>query len=329
MEAAAVKLQITMPEAISENKPAQKLYEEAFQSVFNFIYSTGQVVNDNVAEASQAVNNHAQNIFMAKMGIDSIDGDTIGKSSKALQGALGLKGNSEEYQEIISGFQNAADKVETYQSFIESPKAHLVGSFQEMEASKKAELLPYLQALPGALEALPTIIEDPKLNPLERLERSAKISRAVLTAVEAASVEVSSLKSLRPSYRGDGGLAGKLKEALEAPEIGIEGLTQAEKINLTEIITEDFKSQETVKEASNELQDFIGKNGKWLMMLFPMVAGPLAKAFSYIPILGKPLNALLGQIHQNSGTLITVLAGNALTGNKSERALPPQKQQAA
>jgi hypothetical protein len=310
----APTIQIKAPELIQGNETLKKLYREAFDSVFKLIKSTGKLDGkspDDVTKIGEAVNNHAQAVFLAKMGIDNIDLKT---SSINLQEKLGLKGNAQnakEYQPIISEFQKSADKIESFKSIIQDFDYDLIGRYNQAKDQKSTSAL--LQVTAKLIENIPEEGET-KLDSQDalktHLERKEKISNVIFSAV----AEVQSIMKLNPKADAGAWLTAAIGPGLEKQ--GITSLTKQEKASILDVLNNKLGTKEQAEVSTNKLQEFIKNNGQWLMMLFPVVAGPLAKVFSYIPILGQPLNALLSQVQQNSGMLLTLLASNAL-GNKS------------
>jgi hypothetical protein len=239
-----------------------------------------------------------------------LEGPNLKASSLELQKKLGLSG--EEYtQTIISKFEDSADKIESFKAIIQDFDIDLIGRYEQVKDKKTASAL--LQVVAKLIENTSENGEtklDSQDSLKSHLERKEKISNVIFSAV----AEVQSILELNPKAGAGQLLSQAIAPGLKAQEIT--SLTKQEKASILDVLNNKLNTKEKAEVSTNKLQEFIKNNGQWLLMLFPMVAGPLARVFNYIPILGSPLNALLGQVQQNAGTLLTVLASNAI-GNKA------------
>jgi uncharacterized membrane protein len=157
----------------------------------------------------------------------------------------------------------------------------------------------------------------PNLNTM--MERKAHIADAIFEAIG----EVSDLLKLNPNADAGKLLSSSLQAALGQESRNINSLTAKERSSILETLKTKLSTQEKAEESHHQIQEFLHKYGKWLAMLFPVIAAPLAKIFSYIPIIGTPANALLSGISNNAGTVIAVMAGQIFNGN--DRQTPPAR----
>lgn len=312
---AELKIQIKIPEVVQANENHSKVYEAVFKHVFEFIQSTGKLCPENIEEVSQAANNHAQAIFMAKMGMK--DAADYKDTAKALNKALGLTSVEDQgtVQELLGKFTEAADKIEAYTKLVENNSASMLGIFKEIE--NKEAFIPYLQQIPQVLGGIETSPEA-NLRLDDRIERNTKISIALFKAIETTRAQDQKLIETNGDYHPQKeDLINNLRVALNHPDIGIQGLTDTEKLSLIKTIEEDFKTVEHAEAQSNKLVDFITNNKQWLIMFVPFIIGPLVKAFSVIPVLGKPLAGLASMLSSEKvlTPMLVALAARTSRGN--------------
>ncbi len=79
---------------------------------------------------------------------------------------------------------------------------------------------------------------------------------------------------------------------------------------------------------NHPFSEFLQGNGKWLLALIPLVAGPLSGILSHIPIIGGTLNAILNELFKSTGSILTGLVMSAFTGkDESPKVAPPETTQ--
>lgn len=313
-----LKIEIKIPGLVTKITKGEELYKAAFQSVFEFIESTGKLTLENHEEVTTAANNHAQAIFMAKMGMK--EGVSTNETRSTLYQLLGINGNPEKSGELDRLFGDSADKIKTFKALVDSPEAILLQGFNSIPDSHKESLLPLIHMTAAILDQLPTA-ESKDLSLEAKIERNTKITEAVFEAIIKTRNDSTSLLNINPNYNYSGDLINNLNAILNK-ENGVGALTNKEKVDLVNIIKEKFASTEKAEESHHQLQEFLQTYGKWLVMLFPVIAAPLANIFSYVPIIGTPLNALLGCVGSNAPTILAVVGSSMLNGANARQAAP-------
>jgi hypothetical protein len=316
MTAPTTNITVNLPQGIAESSPYAQLYKAAFQEVFDFIKNTteySKLDEPKKTECQEKANAYAQAIFRAKMFENKT---SLNECSNALYLIINTK-------DLPTKFQEMADKFGALKSTLESFDIQFLTPLNTLPEDQQASYVTLFSNLASILHSIPGHNPTPDLRLEQDLERKTKITTAVFETFK----ELQTSLELNPKLNIQEFLAKNLTEKLKVAQL--EGLTSKERTQMLTTIKNHLGTKEKMQEGIKSSNEFLEKYGQWLVMLLPFLAAPLAKAVSYIPLIGSSLAGILEQTAGHAPHLINTVLLMRQQGEKPERQSPPAKTLAA